>query len=235
MLSVSKTPAECRRLLEVANKSFLEAINRAQNNQILDLSMKLEVVYYLEAVLVLKHLQRPGVVTNMTVYEWEKRVHHQHVTPECTAYFTVIGVQLHKTLTHQVAAFALTENEEMWFKIYYEHIRPTFLKKNSTEEAFFVSSSGKKIYKVSNDLRRYHNRFNLPNITSQFIRRICETWTMKTCSDADKYIFASYLSHTNKTADRCYREKILTDLCSASLLVTRAGTSSRISGQVKNS
>lgn len=89
------------------------------------MSTKCDIIYYLEAVLVLKHLQRPGEVKNMTVYEREKRVHHRYVTSENTASYPIIGVQLHKTATNQVAAFALEEEEEMWFKVYFEQVRPT--------------------------------------------------------------------------------------------------------------
>lgn len=60
------------------------------------MSTKCDIIYYLEAVLVLKHLQRPGVVNNMTVYEREKWVHHRYVTSENTASYPIIGVQLHK-------------------------------------------------------------------------------------------------------------------------------------------
>ncbi|OCT88097.1 hypothetical protein XELAEV_18016725mg [Xenopus laevis] len=54
-------------------------------------------LYYLEALIVLKHLQRPGVVVNMSVEEWCRR------TPSVTKKFMVIGVKKHKTSTHQVA------------------------------------------------------------------------------------------------------------------------------------
>ncbi|XP_073473030.1 uncharacterized protein [Aquarana catesbeiana] len=47
------------------------------------------------------------------VYERKKRVHHRYVTSENTASYPIIGVQLHKTATNQVAAFALEEQEEM--------------------------------------------------------------------------------------------------------------------------
>lgn len=60
---------------------------------------KLLLVYYLEAVVSLSHLQRPGVVENMTVSEWLDRKEHQSRF--------VIVVKEHKTSAHDVAAFAL--------------------------------------------------------------------------------------------------------------------------------
>lgn len=94
----------------------------------------------------------------MTVYEREKRVHHRYVTSENTASYPIIGVQLHKTATNQVEAFALEEQEEMWFKVYFEQVRPTLLKEDSQKKQLFLSTSGHSIYNVSNDLQRYHER-----------------------------------------------------------------------------
>ncbi|XP_077307154.1 uncharacterized protein LOC143927071 [Lithobates pipiens] len=159
LMTASKTPTECCKLLEVAKESFLQSIRKAQNEEALDISTKCDIIYYLEAVLVLKHLQRPGVVRNMTINEWEKRVHHRYVSSENTVTYTIIGVQLHKTATNQVAAFALEEEEEMWFKVYYEKVRPTLLKGNTQKKEFFVSTSGHSIYNVSNDIHRHHKRF----------------------------------------------------------------------------
>ncbi|KAJ8361849.1 hypothetical protein AAFF_G00417270 [Aldrovandia affinis] len=82
------------------------------------------VLYYLEAVLILKHLQRPGVVEHMTVKEWDSRVSVQ--SGHC-----IVGVKEHKTAAQQVAVFALSDEEEMWFSIYYTHVRPQVIKAQS--------------------------------------------------------------------------------------------------------
>lgn len=63
------TPRDCLAVLRAAKKDFMAVMAKV----FLDKSVTLErtecsfVVYYLEAVVILKHLQRPGVVEHMTV------------------------------------------------------------------------------------------------------------------------------------------------------------------------
>ncbi|XP_044129320.1 uncharacterized protein LOC122922696 [Bufo gargarizans] len=200
-----KTPTECRKLLDVAKPCFLNAIKAAQERFIKTPS-KLEIIYYLEALLVLKHLQRPGVVANMSVSKWKDRVHH---TYKGTAR-SIIGVRNHKTATQQVASFVLTGEKEMWFKVYFAKVRPTLINRETPRDIFFLSTQGRKIHNVSNDINRYHRKYLVPEISSQVVRRVCESWTTK------------YLSLSNITAERSFREKTLTDLCHACELVTQA-------------
>ncbi|XP_068090635.1 uncharacterized protein [Hyperolius riggenbachi] len=192
-------------------------------------------MFYLEALLVLRHLQRPGVVQNMTVSEWTERIHYKYTWENNPLDLTVVAVAEHKTATHQVATFALTAEEEQWFKVYFEKIRPTLLNRKSPKDIFFISSTGRKIYNASNDLRRLHRRFKIPNVSSQLARRICETWTVAQYSDSERYLFAKYLAHTSATADRCYREKTLGDICHASILVSQIGASKDVENQPSSS
>ena len=74
-MSELKTPTQCRKLLEVAKDSFLKAIRKAQNEKNLNLPTKCEIIYDLETILVLKHLQRPGVVKKMTAdFRFRRRI-----------------------------------------------------------------------------------------------------------------------------------------------------------------
>ncbi|XP_044124949.1 uncharacterized protein LOC122919824 [Bufo gargarizans] len=230
------SPEDCRRLLREAKESFLRAIQEARTKRTVGEEKKLLILYYLEALLVLKHLQTPGVVQNMTVSEWTDRLHYNYTWENNQLSLTVVAVETHKTATQQVATFALTEEEEQWFNIYYEKIRPTLLQKNnSPEEIFFLSSTGQKIYNVSNDLWRLHKRFDLPNFLSQTARRVCEKWTVAQYSDSERYLFAKYLTHTSTTADRCYREKTLNDICHASILVSQIGSRKYMENQPSTS
>ncbi|XP_041441906.1 uncharacterized protein LOC108704567 [Xenopus laevis] len=61
-----KTPEECRKLLSTAKGTFLTALDAAKKDEIDD-HVKFEIVHYLQALLVLKYLQRPGVVQNMKI------------------------------------------------------------------------------------------------------------------------------------------------------------------------
>ncbi|XP_041441915.1 uncharacterized protein LOC108704569 isoform X5 [Xenopus laevis] len=228
-----KTPEDCRRLLSTAKGTFLKALDAAQKDETDD-QVKFEIVHYLEALLVLKNLQRPGVVQNMTNTEWKNRIHHRYTSGNTQIRLTIIGVAEHKTATQQVAAFALTEEEEKWFDVYYRHIRPRLVRDNSPTD-IFLSSTGKKLHSVSNDLWRYHQRYNIPNVCSQDVRQMCETFTVSQYTDSERHRFAKYLAHTNATAERNYREKTLDDICHAYLLVSGAGASSSHESQAGTS
>lgn len=217
----SATPEQCRQLLWVAMPNFLDSVRAATAGNPTRADA-LEIIYYLQAVLILKHLQRPGVVKNMTVSEWERRVRHTH---DGQAY-SVIGVQNHKTSTKQVASFALNTQEESWFSVYCNLVRPLLLSEQEPEE-FFVSTTSAELYNPSNDLSRYHNRYGLKSVPSVLVRKVCETSTVALCTDAEKSLFARYLSHSNLTAEQVYREKTLDDICLGSRLVSMAGQGDR--------
>ncbi|XP_066531555.1 uncharacterized protein [Hoplias malabaricus] len=75
-------PKDCWAVLDAAKKDFLAVIGKLngrghiRGHQLTQQESQL-VLYYLEAVLILRHLQRPGVVEHMTVNEWvlRKTVH----------------------------------------------------------------------------------------------------------------------------------------------------------------
>lgn len=67
MTKKAKSPEECHKLLVVAKPGFAECIQKAQDDLKLDEKEKLTILYYLEAVVILRHLQRPGVIQNLTV------------------------------------------------------------------------------------------------------------------------------------------------------------------------
>lgn len=63
------TQSDCRAVLEKAKPDFLEIINKLcdRRSKTLEPAQSTFVVYYLEAVIILQHLQRPSVVQSMTV------------------------------------------------------------------------------------------------------------------------------------------------------------------------
>ncbi|XP_072563150.1 uncharacterized protein [Paramormyrops kingsleyae] len=207
------TPRQCLAVLDAAKPDFLRIIGKVTGPEAIpgcDLSRQERqlMLYFLEAVLILKHQQRPGVVENMTVNEWVRRTRD-------AAYggHVVVGVTKHKT----AAVFALSQEEEMWFDLYYTEVRPAMLigrqSDLSSEDKFFISSSGNSIYNCSNDLRHLHEKYNLPNITSQMARRAFETAT-KDMSD-----MADYLSHSMSTAERHYRMRESRNVIRARMLL----------------
>ncbi|KAG1925604.1 hypothetical protein F2P79_025420 [Pimephales promelas] len=78
-----KLPADCVAILDVALGDFLAVMGKLQgpdaiSGEELDKDECLLVLYYLEAVIMLKLLQRPSVVSNMTVEEWQGRKHTEN-------------------------------------------------------------------------------------------------------------------------------------------------------------
>lgn len=63
------TPGDCRAVLVRAKPHFLEIMKELSDScsGTLEPAQAIFVVYYLEAIIILQHLQRPGVVANMTV------------------------------------------------------------------------------------------------------------------------------------------------------------------------
>ena len=62
------TPIECLAVLEKAMPDFLAVMEKlSDSSYTLQPAQSIFVVYYLEAIIILKHLQRPGTVEHMTV------------------------------------------------------------------------------------------------------------------------------------------------------------------------
>ncbi|XP_072563857.1 uncharacterized protein [Paramormyrops kingsleyae] len=195
-------PEDCWAVLRAAKHDFLVIVGKVYPEETpLELKECCLLLYYLEAIVILKHLQQAGVVEHMTVQEWMKRTRDE-------SGYTVIGVKEHRSSTRRVAAFALSSEEEKWFETYFSHVRPQLLASNWSkratdpqggDERFFVSTSGKPIYNASNDLQRLHQRYQLDPVTSQIARRVFGTAT-KNMTDSEKTLVADYLSHSAATA-----------------------------------
>ncbi|KAJ7998418.1 hypothetical protein DPEC_G00204730 [Dallia pectoralis] len=157
------SPKECLSILTVAKPDLMKSIGMLMNGMALKKEEQLNVLYYLEALLMLKHLQRSVVVKNMTVDDWCTRckVSNDHGT------IYVIGVKGHKTGAQQEATISLDEEEDAWMDIYYKLIRPAFLQGLPEEQAkpdhFFISSTGRPIYSTYNDVRKLQLKSELPH------------------------------------------------------------------------
>ncbi|XP_056409673.1 uncharacterized protein LOC130331568 [Hyla sarda] len=205
-----RKPSELESILRIAEPAFKSALYKAENEDELSENENVTIVNYLECLVVLRKLQRPGVVQNLTVDEWERRIPHRgtHV---------VIPVQEHKMAANPLAVLVLTVEEETWFDIYINRVRPTFLQGKNEIQNFFISSSGEKIHNVSQDIARFHYKFGLKSVTSEMVRRNAETFVFSKCKDInERNIFIKYLSQSNHTAERVYREKIMDDTVKAS-------------------
>lgn len=248
------TPDDCQLVLVKAKEQFLACMETLSEEgaEELDSADKVFVLYYLEAIVILQHFQRPSVVQNMTVSEWQSR--GRGTSNETGETFCVVGVKEHKTSAHQVATFALSEEQEQvssqqflhghvkrqnifsvtaehnltisfsllnilsfllqWFDLYYKRLRPDFQRagrkrkrdedETDPKDFFFLSSAGTKIHRPSSDLHRLHNKFDVPVVTSQMARRICETAT-RDMSSSEQTLVSTYLTHRLSTRDQHYR------------------------------
>ncbi|XP_071219442.1 uncharacterized protein [Salvelinus alpinus] len=225
MVSVAKTPKECWEILRVAKNEFLCIIGMAMNEESLLETEQLHVLYYLESLLMLKHLQRAGVIKHLTLSEWLSRSACKLPDGEN---WTVVGVKKHETATQQVATILLDEEEHAWFDVYYRHVRPAFLKNSDDmqeDERFFISTTGKPIYNPSNDLQRFHAKYNLPNITSQVARKVFETNTKASFTDQEMSLVADYLAHTTATTKKHYCLKTTVNACMEMKLISKVAMS----------
>ncbi|XP_049425575.1 uncharacterized protein LOC125884641 [Epinephelus fuscoguttatus] len=211
------TPHDCWAVLRAAKTDFLAVMGKifesASTSHVqLETLERLLVLYYLEAIVVLRHLQRPGVVEHMTVEEWKNRtqVGGGHVS---------IAVKEHKMARQQVASFVLSPEEETWFISYFDVVRDQLrtskrAKYNAAankvaenpQDRYFLSSSGMPVYNCSNDIARLHQKYKVPLVTSQVARRVFET-AAKALTDVDKSLVADYLTHSTATAEKHYRMK----------------------------
>lgn len=60
-------PEVCQRIVSLAKPHFLTLIGRANEGLELEDRDRMTILYFLEALLTLQHLQRPAVIQNMTV------------------------------------------------------------------------------------------------------------------------------------------------------------------------
>ncbi|CAB1434971.1 unnamed protein product [Pleuronectes platessa] len=199
------SPRDCWAIFEKAEEGFLNIMNQLGDSSTppLAASQCIFVLYYLEAIVILKHCQRPCVVENMKVAEWLGRKQEAEHTIIYAAHFAV--------------GIALSKQEEEWFEKYYTRVRPQHLaakgkrkrdERNDKDgdEFFFVSSTGKKINHPTSDLDRLHEKHNLPHVNSQTVRRTFET-EANCLDEPKKALVAGYLAHSVNTAAKHYRLK----------------------------
>nr|XP_055063043.1 uncharacterized protein LOC129446115 [Misgurnus anguillicaudatus]XP_055063044.1 uncharacterized protein LOC129446115 [Misgurnus anguillicaudatus] len=231
-----KAPADCVAILNLARADFLAIVSKLSRPKSVSANLHkddcLLFLYYLEAIIMLKLLQRPGVVSNMTVEEWQGRKRLQN---GCS-----VAVKEHKTAASQVAELPLTTEQEHWFDLYFEKIRPLMLQgprsgdDTMAEGHFFISSSGRPIHNPSNDLCRLHTKYNLTPVSSGDARMAFET-TAKNMPKVERNAVARLLGHTPETAEKHYRMRTPADAFLAQRLLeeiagqTRPGSSASTS------
>ena len=128
----------------------------------------------------------------LQVKEWLERKHADDDS--------IVFVKDHKTAAHFVVSIVLSKKEEAWFEKYYNKVRPQLLagerkrKRDEQDEKdgddfFFVSSRGKPINNAAGDLIKLQQKCNVPQVSSQVVRRVFETAANRLDDPQKKAVF----------------------------------------------
>ncbi|XP_075703252.1 uncharacterized protein LOC142671115 isoform X2 [Rhinoderma darwinii] len=116
----------------------------------------------------------------------------------------------------------LNKEEETWFEIYHDIVRPLLVKANKKIGNFFISTSRERLHNVSTNLARLHTKFGLKPVTSQAVRRMSEAYVSSNCMKTiETQLFSKYQAHSNDPAECVYREKTMNNMIKASSLPDR--------------
>ncbi|KAM4049830.1 uncharacterized protein ACNLHF_011811 isoform 1-T2 [Anomaloglossus baeobatrachus] len=148
----------------------------------------MQVCYYLQAVLMLKHLTKPSVTKNLMVKDWlEKKVSNSSDGQKATYISTSQNI------------IVLHDEDEHLFEIYFKFIRPTLLKKNSKMvNHFFVTLKGQPITNSGKDLERLHEKFQQPLVTAKEAKAVLTRWALEHLSEEDRELANTYINHSNQ-------------------------------------
>ncbi|XP_075705503.1 uncharacterized protein LOC142731240 [Rhinoderma darwinii] len=184
--SRSLTPKDCRKVLMVTKPYVLDIFAKANLGSELDHREKILACYYLQSLLSLVHLCKPGVLQNLMVKDWLKRKYHMCVDGKFTEKVAIIRTG------HRI--IVLQEDEELLFNIYLQRIRPTLLVKDAkTVDQFFVSSNGQSIKNASNVLMRYLQKFQQPLVRWKEAKDAFKDWAFENLSEEDRHVVNCYI------------------------------------------
>ncbi|KAF4115315.1 hypothetical protein G5714_002804 [Onychostoma macrolepis] len=168
------SPERCWEVLESAENDVLKHINNLMIDwryiREMTREQELLLVYFLEALVMLTFLQEPEVVKKMTVSDWLKRTYTEGNDER-----VMVGVD------ECNAFFVLSKQEEAWFDVYYQYLRSVMIKRRhrrcSLDEAekFFMYSSGNPVDNPCEDLKKLHDEYHLPSVTTDMVRSSVHT------------------------------------------------------------
>ncbi|KAK2915691.1 hypothetical protein Q8A67_000065 [Cirrhinus molitorella] len=181
---------DCQKILRVAKPDFLRIHDNLLTRKKVSNTEKTLYRYYCEALLVFRHMQRPGAVEGFTDADWVDRI--------AQGDRVVIGVRKEKTASMQIA---LTKDEETCFQLYYKQIRPKNIGLKKFCQSFFTSTSGEALHRVTQDMNRLHEMYKLVPFRSQDVRKAVETAAKKLPVHQYKAV-SHYLAHGTGTSRR---------------------------------
>ncbi|OCT56847.1 hypothetical protein XELAEV_18004317mg [Xenopus laevis] len=148
---------ECQEVLTMWHPYCVELIDWANTRIDLEERDRMSVLFYIEALLTLQHLQRPSVAQNMTVSFLQKLLYHtgQSSTDQFKHFFSQIGstVAGEDTIPEShyrqcsschkgegcSTSWSSKEVEMMWFYNFFRRVQPTFVKRSMKgDNGYFV-------------------------------------------------------------------------------------------------
>ncbi|XP_071988074.1 uncharacterized protein [Engystomops pustulosus] len=150
---------ESQKVLSAAKLDVVNMLSHSNQGDLSD-SEKTITCYYLEAILILKHLFGPTVVQNLQVKNWlaKTSVKYSDGGSSIKVYIMTTGG----------TRIVLTEEEELMFNYYFKNVRPTQLQKDGKMvKAFFLSCKGNPVANPSNDINRLQKKYNLLPVTGK--------------------------------------------------------------------
>ncbi len=164
------------------------------------------------AIIGLAQGQRPGVISHLTVQEWDFANQAQAVASTDCGELRVVYVFQHKNAsTAGPACFTLTEKELEVFQLYDKFYRPLVTTKRQPDEHFILNSTGRQIHQqVSQLLSRFQKEVvgnNFIPMTITDARKAIETANLSGHvfnQSGDQRLVCSFLKHTKIMAQKKY-------------------------------
>ncbi|KAM4028139.1 uncharacterized protein ACNLHF_023625 [Anomaloglossus baeobatrachus] len=176
--------ADCCKVLTVAKPHVTNMFQRAQLNKELGDKEKTLACYYLQAILVYKHLRTPSAAQNLMVKEWIERKQLKLKGQVVTVIKTEKNIVI------------LQDEDEQYFRTYFEKIRLT--KHGNTVPQFLVSSNGQRIMNCSQDMERFHEKYQLPIISWKMAIKVFKNWAEESLSQADGDLANAYVLYDQR-------------------------------------
>ncbi|XP_077111460.1 uncharacterized protein LOC143767207 isoform X2 [Ranitomeya variabilis] len=173
--SMSPTMADCRKVLTVAKPNVTDIFTRAQLSKKLSDKEKTLACYYLQAVLIYKHLRNPSEAKNLMVKEWIEREQLD------------VDGQVVTVVKTKKNIFILQDEDEQNFHTYFQKIRPTNQPKDiNMVPEFFVSCKGQRIMNSGKDMERLQKKYQLPIISWRMAIKVYKNWAEESLSQVER-------------------------------------------------
>ncbi|XP_077110147.1 uncharacterized protein LOC143766382 [Ranitomeya variabilis] len=186
--SAPPTMADCRKVLTMAKRHVADIFTRAQCSKKLSDKEKTLACYYLQAVLIYKHLRNPSEAKNLMVKEWIEREQLD------------VDGQIVTIVRTKKNIFILQDEDEQNFRTYFEKIRPTNQPKGVImAREFFVSCKGQRIMNSGKDMERLQKKYQLPIISWKMAIKVYKHWAEEFLSQVERDQANAYVHIVTRT------------------------------------